>query len=130
MPFPMHSSMFSSWLTINMAGSDKIQLFRSIQRICHDIGIIPPKSNQKHRPFNVKNCVFLFCLAQFNMSSAAYLLFDTISMTEYGMVFFTCATVTLAIILYLIFFWQIKDILNYIENCEGFIKKSEPFIDP
>lgn len=113
-----------------MAGGVKIQLFKLLQKICNDIGIFPPESDQKHNSINVKNCVFLFCLAQFYISSAAYLLYDTNtnSMTEYGMVFFICATVALAFILYLIFYWQMSDILNYIENCEGFIKKSESLI--
>lgn len=125
-PFVFSSSNWVSLsLAINMAGNDKIKFFQFIQKIYQEIGIHPRRSNQKRNAINWKKWLNLFCLAQFFITSAAYLLFDAKSMIEYGMAFFTCATVVASTIIYLVLFWQMKNTLDYIERCERFVEKSE-----
>lgn len=111
---------------MNMAAAVgvKIHLFKFTQKAYQDIGIIPFQTNQKRSFVNSKNLFFLYLFAVSIASSAAYLLFEACSIIEYGMVFFTCTTVVLIFIEYLIILWQMENILSYIENCERFIEKS------
>lgn len=107
-------------------GVGTIKLFKFTQKTYEVIGAPLPKSNQNRSCIiNSKKCFYLLSLAQFFISSAAYLLFEANSMIEYGMVFFTCLTVIVALIQYLIFLWEMKNILNFIKNCERFAAKSE-----
>lgn len=111
-------------------GDGTVELFRFIQKTYQDIGIIPPRPNENHCSFNAKKWYFLFCLAQFFISAAAYLLFEANSIIEYGMVFYTCSTTVFSSVVYLILIWQRENILDFIANCEGFIQeKSEYFSD-
>lgn len=105
--------------------SKKIRLFSFLQKIYQNIGISPPQFNQNHNPFNLKNCLIPFCLTQFLITSAAYLLFEANSMIEYGRTSFTCTTLVFCSVIYSMLFWQMETILNYIGNCEEFIEKSE-----
>lgn len=107
------------------SGGDSIKLFKFIQKTYRDIGIYPPEPNQSRSPINSKNCFFLYCLAQFSLTSYAYFWFQANSMIEYGMVFYTCSTTILSIVVYLIQIWQMKKFLNFIENCERFVEKRE-----
>lgn len=120
-------NMVSCTLANNMAGAgdDKIELFKFTLKICQAIGVFPAAYNQNHSPINRKNCYFLFCLVQFFISTAAYSLFEAVSTIEHVMVFYTCLTTALCLILYLIFMWQMKNILDYIGICERFIEKSK-----
>lgn len=109
-------------LTVNMAGNNvAIELFGFIKRTHENVGIFRASLDS----INPKNCLILVGEAQFFISSVAYLLFETSSIVDYGMVFFTCASINLSITIYLLLFWQTTDILNYIENCERFIEKSK-----
>lgn len=112
-------------MTVIMAGGVKIQLFKFIQNTYQAIGIYPPESNQNRNLNNWKKWFNLFCLAQFFITSASYVLFEAKTMIEYGMVFFTCATVVASTIIYLVLFSQLKNTSNYIGNCERFFEKSE-----
>lgn len=101
-----------------------VKLFKFIRKTFQFIGFHALASNQSHR-INSKIWINIFCLAQFLFSTTAFLLFDANSMMEYGMEFFTCITLIATMILYLTLVWQMGNILNYIENCEQFIGKSE-----
>lgn len=104
-------------LTIIMAGSgDAIQLFKLAKKTYQNIGLIPPQSNQKRCSFSAKNWIFLCCLLQYLSTSTAYALFDANSMIECGMAFYLCISLCDIIIFYLILFWQMRNILNYIER--------------
>lgn len=117
--------MVSLSLAINMAGGGAIKLFKFTQKAYQGIGIYPPESNQSRSRINAKNYFFLVCQAQYFITTAAYLLFEANSMIEYGMTFFTCTTVITVIALYTILLGRMQNILNYIENCDRFIEKSE-----
>lgn len=108
-----------------MAG-DRIKLFESTQKNFQAIGIYPTSQfNHNHSRINSKIWAFLLCLTQFFISTVAYLMFEANSMFDYGMAFFTCTATVFAFISYLILFWQIENILKYIESCERFIEKSK-----
>lgn len=107
-------------LTINMAASDKIKLFKFIQKTYQDIGVYPPQSNQNCSSINAKKWLFSFILLQFFVSTTAYLLIEANSMTEYGMGFYTSVTIAI-----FSFFWQMKNTYSYIEHFERFIERSE-----
>lgn len=120
--------MFISFsLSIDMAsrGGGTIKLFRFIQKTYKYIGIYPPKPNDIRSPIILKNWLVLLCEAQFFISSIAFLMFEANSMIEFGMASFMSATVLLCSVLYLVLFWEMKNILDFIGNCERFIEKSE-----
>lgn len=113
-------------LSVNMAGNDvAIKLFGFVRRTFENIGISRPPFRQNNNPINFKKWLIPVGEGQFFISTAAHLLFETNSSVEYGMVFFTCASISLSITIYLILSWQMTDILDYIGNCERFIEKSE-----
>lgn len=124
--FQLLFTLVSSSLTIKMVGRGKIHLFKFTQQTCQLIGIFPFKSKLKSKfHSNAKYCSFLFCLTMSFISSAVYLLFEANSIIEYGITSFSCVTIVLSFIAYLIFLLQTKHILSYIENCERFIGKSK-----
>lgn len=110
-------------LALEMAGGDKIELFKFIRKTYKHIEI--SEFDQEHNLINLKHCFIILCDAQFFLSSTAYLLFKANSMIEYGMAFFICTSIVASTAVYLIFFYKVKNILNYIEKCEAFIQKSE-----
>lgn len=103
-----------------MASCDKIELFKFVRKTYQDIGIFPPESNPNFNSINLKNGLFSFCLIQFLISTAAYLWFEAESMIEYGIICYTCTTIIFSLAVYLIFLWQSRNILIYIENFERF----------
>lgn len=117
--------MVSSSLTIEMAGGETIKLFKFTRKAYQGIGIDPPESNRSRSAINAKNYFFFLCQVEYFITTAAYLLFEANSMIEFGMTFFTCTTVITVIALYSILLGRMKNILNYIENCNRFIAKSE-----
>lgn len=119
------SNSVSLSLILNMAGGDRIKLFKFIQKSYQEIGIHSSHSDQNCRSINLKVWFILLCHAHFFISSAANLVFEANSMIEYGMACYTCSTTVFSIVTYLISFWQMENILSYIENCERFIEKSE-----
>ena len=104
---------------------DKIKLFKFNLKIYQEIVVFPPQHDLNHNPNNLRKQLYLLCFAQFFISTTAYLWFQANSMTEYGLVFFTCISIALSFTYYLTELWRINKILNYIENCERFIEKSE-----
>lgn len=108
-----------------MAGRNSVKLFIFIQKTYEGIGIILPQSNHKLSPINYKNWLILFCLGQIFITSTESILFESNSIIDYGMLFYTCVTGAGCTVLYLIALWETKNILIFIENCEGFIEKSE-----
>lgn len=108
-----------------MAGTVRIGLFKFIQKAYQEIGISPSDANQNRKFINSKKWFIPFGLVQFFISSAAYLMIKANSMIEYGMAFYSCMTVLFYFTIYLISFWQMKNLLNYIESCEQFIEQSE-----
>lgn len=106
-------------------GGTTIQLFKFTQNTYRDIGIFPSESNRNHSAINSKNWFFIICHAEFLISSAAYLWYEANSWIDYEMASFTCTSVVISIIEYMMLRWQIGNIFNHIENCERFIENSE-----
>lgn len=117
--------LISRLFAINMRGSDSIELFKFVKKTFRIIGISAPQSNQKRISINFKNGLFLLCLVQLCIATVGYFFTEANSILAFGMVFFNATTTIETIILYVIFIWQIKNILNYFENCERFIQKSK-----
>lgn len=99
-----------------MAGRVKIKLFTIIQKLYQIIGV----TNKN----GIRTYFFLFCFAQFSFSSAAHLLFEASSLTEYGLVFYVSITTAIYAL-----FWQMENTVDYIDNVEKFIQKSERFFN-
>lgn len=114
---------FSLTCNVTRAFGGEMKLFKFVQNTCQSIGILSFELNPNRSPINWKHDFFHFCEVQFFVSSAAFLLFEANSMIDYGMASFNCLTILLCIILYLILFWQMNNILNFIDNCERFIGK-------
>lgn len=110
-----------------MAGGKSIKLFQFNRKYLQKIGIELQRSNQNRLGSNLKamNVVFIVSLANLAMPSAAFLFNDAKAMGEYCITFYAiiCAIVTK--VMYSIFIWKLEDMLNFIENCEQFIEKSE-----
>lgn len=107
-----------------MAGS--IKLFQFVQQYHQIIGIYhPSQSNQKHRPYNFTQAIFLICFTQMIITIAAFLLFEDISMFDYGIAVFILVAMITSTVIYLQFIWLAENTLKFIENCEKFIEKSK-----
>lgn len=119
-------SGISSLSFINMAG-DSIKLFQFIQRYCQTIGVYPPRPNQNRYYMNSMNWFAFFCLDQFLISTAGFILFEANSMAEYTTTFFICLITVGCNIFSLLAFRQAKNISNSIGNWEVFIEKSESY---
>lgn len=111
-------------LHLNMAGRS-IKLFQFNQKYCKTIGIQLPETNRKGCKYNWINLGFFICSIEFFITSSAYLLYDANSMAEYGIVFFVLTTVIECMVAYLISILKVKEISEFIENCEDFIEKSK-----
>lgn len=59
------------------------------------------------------------------MALIAYCSYDANAMDEYGAIFFTITCVIKALIDYFVAVWKARDILEMIENCEGFVENSK-----
>lgn len=109
--------------TVEMAES--IKLFQFLQKFHQIIGIYPHQSNQKQRSTNWTKIVFLISFTEFLFTTIAFLLFEAKSMFDYGLVFYLLVSLINDSATYLILIWQSKNTLKFIENCVGFIEKSE-----
>lgn len=106
---------------IKMAGGNSMKLFQFNRKYCQTIGIKSPQSNT----FNAINWIFVVCVAQFALTSAAFMLFDANSMGEYGVTFVAVVCAVEAMAIYTIIIWKLEDISKFIEKCEAFIEDSE-----
>lgn len=108
-----------------MTSGNSIKLFQFNQKICQTIGIFVPQLNPNHYALNSMNLIMFIILAQFAVTLIAFVVYDAKAMGEYGAIFFSTTCVIKAMFDYFITIWKVKDILKMIENCEGFIEKSE-----
>lgn len=108
-----------------MASQNSIKLFQFFQRYCEAIGMEVPQSNENRFKLNAMSLFFIFSLIEYWIASAAFMLFDANSMSEYGMTFVILCCDGIVIIVYSVMIWQLKDISNYIEFCERFIEMSK-----
>lgn len=106
-----------------MAGrSVKFILF--IEKYNRAIGIRPPRSNQIRRSFNRKNVIFVIGFVQGIITKTAFFLLEAESVRDIGMSVFFWGAMFLGAALYLIPIWQMKNISEFIDNCEKFIETS------
>lgn len=100
-----------------MAGP--VKSFQSFQKFHQIIGLNPSRS------FFARRTLFLIGEAVLMVPSCAYLLFEAKSMFAYGYGFFVVSCTFVSFAIYLIYVWQLENILKYIESCDEFIAKSK-----
>lgn len=101
----------------------KIKLFQFAQKFCQIAGICVPELNQNCYTLN---SISLICLAVFATSTAAFLFDGAESMVEYGITFFVSITIIFqCFVNYIIIIFKVKNISQFIENCERFIERSK-----
>lgn len=108
-----------------MAGRNSIKLFQFNQKYSQSVGICLPKSSQRRFSINPINLLFIISLSLFLAASFAFILHDAKSMRDYGVEFFTIISIIEAMFMYSIPVWQLKNMLKFIEHCEGFIETSK-----
>lgn len=108
------------FLIITMAGS--IKLFQFFQMFHQVIGICEP---YEQYPTKSLKTIFLFCLAQYILTTALFLAFEATSIFEYGFAFYILFTIINFTIIYSIFISQPESTFQFIQNCEKFIQKSK-----
>lgn len=98
-----------------------IKLFHFVQEFQKTAGIHSFRPNH----FNSTQMILLSFCAQFIFTTAAFLVLKAETMFELGFALFVFFSMSNTAIIYLIFIWQSEKTLKFIENCEGFIQKSE-----
>lgn len=110
-------------LAITTAGS--IKLFQYYQKFNQAVGIYSRQSDQNSNSINSKNVILIVSIAQFFVSSTAFLLFDAKSILDYG-ISVSALLVEISVTVYmLILIYQMEKTLKFIENCEQFLEKSK-----
>lgn len=113
-----------------MAG-DSVKLFVFYKRYNEAFGIFSltqPNQNHLHKIINrAKPFIFFICISQFFVTTVAFGVFEATTMHDYGITFFTIICIIYVIFSYMIPFWQMEEILQFIENCEKFIGKSKNY---
>lgn len=108
---------------VNMAYS--VKLFQFFQKFQQIIGLYPPQPNQREILIIAKRALFLIWFPQPILSLVAYFVYEAESMFEFGFAIYTLLTLLNSVAIYLLFIWQLKNTLEFIANCEGFIAKSK-----
>lgn len=106
-----------------MAGS--IKLFQFFQKFQQTMGICPSQPNQNEYFITARKMCVFFCNTQITLTMIAFLVFETVSMFEFGFTFFLTNGMINSIVVYIISAWQVENTLKFIESCEGFIAKSK-----
>lgn len=102
-----------------------IKLFQFIQNIHQIIGIYPSVMNQKLCAINSRNATLIIFLTQFILTMVAFLVFEAKSVFDFGFGFFTLISTINIFVVYLLLIWQFENTVEFIDNCEAFIKKSK-----
>lgn len=106
-----------------MAGS--IKLFQSNLKYYYVIGIYSHASNANSHSINSRNKIFLVIYLLYILSSGAFLFFEAQTLLEFGISFFATISGIFQMAIYLHIVWHMKNLWEFIENCEGFIEKSK-----
>ena len=107
-----------------MSGS--IKLFSFIRKYCHVWGIYLDQANENGQlTLNSRNRLCVVSFVIHSLSSGAFFIYEANSLFEYGLSFFAASFGITFLFIYLAMLWQMENILEFIENCEQFIEKSE-----
>lgn len=101
-----------------------IVLFQYVKSIYQTMNIYPPQSNLKCS-FNIKNLCILSSMVFVTIATIVYLLFNTLSVLEFGRSFNTIVAEFEMILCFFVQFFKMPKIRKLIEDFELFIKKSE-----
>lgn len=111
-------------MTFSTATQTKIKLFQSVQKFQRIQGIYPLQPHQR-TPFNGKNLLILFCVAQMFLSASAFFIFKAQSMYEFGLTLYASLTEVLTFVCITTTLWKIVEVSKFIENTENFVNKSK-----
>lgn len=109
--------------TVSMAGS--IRLFQFLQKFHRILGIYPSKPSQKQCSINPINTIWMMSIAQLTFTTIAFLVLEATTVFEYGFGCFMCTACISVPSVYFLFIGQLENTLNFIGNCEKFVKSSE-----
>lgn len=115
--------VISLWSIVMMAGS--IKFFQFIREFQQSIGIVACQQNPKSHSIYLKNAIFQFCSIQFMLTVGVFLILEAKSMFEFGFGYFLFSTMLNNSVVYLLMARQDEITLQFIENCDGFIKMSK-----
>lgn len=90
-------------------------------------GIDSHQSNQICFAINRKNVMFFICEAQLVAALMTFMLFKAESIFEYGFPSVVILDIILGVAVYINFLLEVKNVSNFIENCETFIGKRKLF---
>lgn len=102
-----------------------MKIFGSIRTFYRSLGIHPVQS-ERRVSLNPKNLLVLLFFTQGFILTAAFFLFKVKSVREFGDSFYAFATELANAIYFLSHIGKMGNILQLIENLEGFIERSKP----
>lgn len=107
---------------LTMVSHRTIQLFQTVKGFYNTMGIYSPQTDQI-LPFNWKLLFFLWNMIQAFIGMIAYILFESSSSAELGLLCFGLICFIYSFSELLISLWRIPEILKFIELCEQFVEK-------
>ena len=103
-----------------------MKVLQSTKRGFGFLGFYPKQSiTPRKYPSNRKNVVAFFILCLGLISSIFYFFYEANSFQEYALSAYTSATLTLAIVFFIILGWKIQSIFELIFDAEKMIDESE-----
>lgn len=101
-----------------------MELFGGVRKLYRLLGLMP-QNNQSH--LNPKNMLIVFILAQGGLSSAAYFVFQSRNIIDYGNSFYFWSLYIGTMVYILIIVANVAKLFQLIEKLQEIIVKSERF---
>lgn len=105
--------------------ASSVQLFHSFQKFHQIIGIYSSQPSRTDCLINLTNKVFIVSSVLYLITTVTFLVFDATSLFDYGFESYVLIAIITGTVIYLLFIWQHEGTLDFIQNCEKFIGKSE-----
>lgn len=106
-------------------GGNSMKLFQFNRNYSKLMGICVPQSKQRRcKCIAVKLCIVI-CAAQFVMATAAFIVYDAKSMSDYSQTIFILFCTIHTVSAYFITISKATDILQFTKMCKTFIAKRE-----
>lgn len=118
----MNRSSQSSVCDLNSFVIGAMKLLGGVQRLYQLLGLVP-QNNHSH--FNVKNMLIIFIMVQGGISSAAYFMFQSETIIDYGNSFYFWSLYVGTVTYYSIIVANVAKLFQLIEKLQEIIEKSE-----
>lgn len=106
-----------------MARRIPIRLFASLRKFHYMLGIDPTQMDSKWR-LNARNFIILYALIQMFISAMAFGLYEAKTLVDYCSCAFVCITELACLHEYLLHYFGIVDLLDWIKKIDDLIEKS------